>query len=149
MKSFENELVVYPRPMSDKQLMKLFEVGSPKTWRKLLKPLAWELAKRNKEGRRAYNKEEIQRIFDFLGQPTLTIDSKAFCVEYIKPKPMTSKELMFYYEVKHRLTWQNMIKPIASKLWMKFLEHRYYFTINEVKIIFEFLGQPFVFRELK
>lgn len=67
----------------------------------------------------------------------------------VTPRPMNDKQLMVLYEIKHYVTWKKMLKPIAWKLIDRKLENRYFYNTQEVTLIFEFLGQPIIFKQTK
>ena len=67
----------------------------------------------------------------------------------ISPRPMNNKQLMALYDIKHRKTWQNMLKPIELKLINRIIDCRYTYTTAEVESIFDFLGQPIIYKQLK
>ena len=69
----ENEMLITPRPMNDKQLMALYEIRHRQTWKKMLNPIAWKLIGRKRDCRYLYTKDEVTYIFDFLGQPVVFV----------------------------------------------------------------------------
>lgn len=72
----EKEILVTSRPMNDKQLMNLYEIRHRQTWKKLLNPISWKLVGRKRDRRYIYSKEEVEWIFDFLGQPVVFVKIK-------------------------------------------------------------------------
>jgi len=59
MTTMDNEFVVTPRPMNDRQLMVLFEIKHFLSWKKALRSIAGKLTGRKREGRYTYSKEEV------------------------------------------------------------------------------------------